>query len=317
MIAPPVRADAAKIDADALAAIRSLELRAQLVVQGFLAGLHRSPYHGFSVEFSEHREYVDGDDVRHLDWQVLARSDRLYVRRYEDETNVNCWFLVDHSASMAYRGAAAPWAKWDYAATLTGTLAYFLAKQRDAAGLMLFDDAPRLALPPRYRPGWTRRILLSLEDSPVGRASDVCGSLRAAAEHIHRRGLVVLISDLLCDVDDFRRDMALLRSRGQEASVFRILDRDEVEFPFDRPQLFRDPESGRQLHADPGVIRKAYVEKFEQHESQIAAACRELDVGYHRWMSDQPLNDVLSTFLRLRADRGKVVVRRQPAGGNR
>jgi uncharacterized protein (DUF58 family) len=283
------------IDAATLMKIRSLELRAKGVVEGFLTGLHRSPYHGFSVEFTEYRQYVPGDDPRFLDWRLYARSDRYYVKRFEDETNLRCHLLVDSSRSMSFGSLA--YTKADYARTLAATFAYFLTLQRDAVGLALFDARIEEFLPARYRPGQLRRLLLALERSPGGESTDLSQPLDQVAERLGKRGLLVLISDLLAPLTDLQTRLGYLRARGHEVVIFQTLDPAELDFGFDAPALFQDVESGRELYVDPASIREEYVARMQSHLAQARAACESLGIEYRLVPTDSPLEQSLGEFL--------------------
>ena len=224
-----IKASGSLIDPRSLMRIRGLELRARAIVEGFMSGLHRSPYHGFSVEFTEYRQYTIGDDPRYIDWKLYARSDRLYVKRFEDETNLRCWLLVDNSKSMHFGtikddprqspGTPVPgsgvWTKADYAATLAATFAYFLSTQRDAAGLVSFDEDIREYLPARYRPGHLRRLMVALERTPEGKGTKITEPLKRIADLVTKRGIHVLISDLLAQLDGLETHLGYLGSRSQ------------------------------------------------------------------------------------------------------
>src|SRR5580658_7491738 len=217
-------------DPKALMAIRSLELRARVVVEGFWKGLHRSPYHGFSVEFTEYRQYSPGDDTRYLDWRLYARSDRYFLKKFEDETNLRCHLLVDQSRSMSYGSVGCT--KLDYARTLAATLAWFLNKQGDAVGLFSFAERVRDYLPARHRHGHVRQIMLALEKEPEGRETNLGEPLRRVAELARKRGLIVLISDLLAPIDELERHLARLTAAGHEMVIFQVLDPNELAFNF-------------------------------------------------------------------------------------
>src|SRR3954469_3391417 len=251
------------IDPATLMRIKSLQLRAKIVVQGFLSGLHRSPHHGFSVEFSEYRQYSPGDDPRHLDWKLYARSDRYYIKRFEEETNLRCHLLVDMSRSMGYGSVA--YTKVDYARTVAATLAYFLSMQRDAVGLVTFDQRIADYLPARYRPGHLHRLMVCLERAVAGTSTDLSAPLEQVAATVRKRGMIVLISDLLVSTDRLKTHLGSLRSQGHEVVLLRVLDPAEVDFSFDRPAMFFDMESGRNLYVDPAAARGAYRRNFEQH----------------------------------------------------
>jgi uncharacterized protein (DUF58 family) len=287
------------IDAATLMQIRSLELRAKAVVEGFLTGLHRSPYHGFSVEFTEYRQYVPGDDPRYLDWRLYARSDRYYVKRFEDETNLRCHLLVDTSKSMSF--GTLPYTKADYARTLAATFAYFLTLQRDAVGLARFDSEIEDFLPARYRPGHLRRLILALERPAEGSATDLSRPLDQAAERIRKRGMLVLISDLLAPLTDLQTRLGYFRARGHEVVIFQTLDPAERDLTFEQPALFHDIESGREIYVDPQQVRADYQRKINDHLAKIRKVCEGLGIEYRPVTTDQPLETSLGDFLRSRA----------------
>ncbi|MCA9053620.1 MAG: DUF58 domain-containing protein [Planctomycetaceae bacterium] len=287
------------IDAATLMQTRSLELRAKGVVEGFLSGLHRSPYHGFSVEFSEYREYVAGDDPRYLDWKLYARSDRYYVKRFEDETNLRCYLLVDCSRSMSY--GTLTYNKSEYARTLAATLGYFLTLQRDAVGLIRFDAEIEDYLPARYRPGHLRRLMLALERPAEGRSTDLSRPLEQAAERLGKRGMLVLISDLLAPVTELQSRIGYFKARGHEVVLFQTLDPAERWLNFDQPTLFHDLESGREVYVDPAATRRDYQRRLEAHLDQIRVICDCLGIDYRLAVTDQPLEAALGEFLRSRA----------------
>ncbi len=286
------------IDPAALMQIRSLELRAKGVVEGFLTGLHRSPYLGFSVEFTEYRQYVPGDDPRYLDWRLYARSDRYYVKRFEDETNLRCHLLVDTSKSMSYGSLS--YTKGDYARTLAATFGYFLTLQRDAVGLARFDAEIEEFYPARYRPGHLRRLMLALERPPEGTATDLARPLDQAAERLRKRGLLVLISDLLAPVDDLQTRLGYFHARGHEVVLFQTLDPAELSLGFEQPALFQDVESGREVYVDPSIARRDYQQRLEAHQARIRNVCEGLGIDYRITPTDQPLEVALGEFLRSR-----------------
>lgn len=298
-------------DAAALMRIKNLELRARLVVQGFLSGLHRSPYHGFSVEFTEYREYTPGDDLRYLDWKLFARSDRYYLKRYEDETNLRCHLLVDLSRSMGYGSLG--YDKATYAKTAAATIAYFLSLQRDAVGLVTFDARIQEILPPRFRPGHLHRLLLGLERSVGGTSTDLAAPLEQIARTARKRGMVVLLSDLLAPLEALHKHFGYLRSQGQEVVVLRILDPAELTFPFEQAAMFEDLETGRELYVDPELVRRRYREAFEEHAGALKRLCQGLGVDLYDLPTDQPLDRALFDLINSRMRRGRQVTRRQGA----
>ena len=308
----PALASAKLIDPQALMTIRSLELRARAVVEGFWSGMHRSPYHGFSVEFTEYRQYTPGDDPRYLDWRVYARSDRFFIKKYEDETNLRVHLLADQSRSMDF--ASAGTSKATYAATLAATLAYFLHLQGDAIGLMTFDERVREYLPARHRAGHLRQLMLALERPSAGRTTDLTAPLERITALIRKRGMVVLISDFLAPLDRLERNLVALVACGHEVTIFQVLDPVELNLGLDQPALFEDVESARTIYIDPAAARAEYVRKFEAHCAALLAITRKLGVSYHRLATDQPLELALFEFLQARMRRGRQV-RRARGGG--
>lgn len=291
------------IDPHTLMRIKSLQLRAKVVVEGFYSGLHRSPYHGFSVEFSEYRQYTPGDDPRYLDWRLYARSDRYFIKRFEDETNLRCYLLVDLSRSMGY--GSLEYTKVEYARTAAATLAYFLSSQRDAVGLVTFDERIAEYVPARYRPGHLHRLMMCLQRALAGNSTDVTAPLEQVAATVRKRGMVVLISDLLAPTDRLRTSLGYLRSQGHEVLLLRVLDPAELSFKFEKPALFLDLESGRDLYVDPAAARDQYLQKFQQHAEAIQQVCRELGIDYYQVPTTQPLELALFDFLRARLHSGK------------
>ena len=296
------------IDPCTLMSIKNLELRARVVVQGFWHGLHRSPYHGFSVEFTEYRQYAPGDDPRYLDWRLYARSDRYYIKKFQDETNLRCHLLVDNSQSMTY--GSLPYTKSVYANTLAATLAYFLYLQGDSVGLLTFDEQIRAYLPARHRPGHLRHLMIKLEEPASGTATDLAAPLQRIVQMVKKRGLLVLISDLLAPVWALEKNLMALTACGHEVLIFHILDPAELAFRFEKAVMFEDMESGRRLYIDPVTVRKNYLEKLENHNATVQSACQKLGLGYQRFGTDRPLELALFDFLRERMQRGKIIQRK-------
>ena len=296
------------IDPTALMRIRNLQLRAKVVVDGFLSGMHKSPVHGFSVEFTEYRQYSPGDDLRYLDWRLYARSDRYYLKRFEDETNLRCWLLADLSRSMGF--GSRDYNKAEYAKTVAATIAYFLTLQRDAVGLITFDQTIQDFLPARFRPGHMHRLMMSLERAPAGKGTDLAGALEQVAKTARKRGLVVLLSDLLAPVEAVETQLGYLRSRGHDIAVIRILDPAEVDFPFQEESLFYDVETGRELYVDPKMARERYRERFAEHSRAMTRVCNGLGADIYEVTTDRPLDAVLADFLHLRLRRGRHATRR-------
>ncbi|TWT33922.1 hypothetical protein KOR34_37580 [Posidoniimonas corsicana] len=305
--APSAQRGLSFIDPPALMRIKNLQMRAKVIVEGFYAGIHRSPYHGFSVEFSEYRQYSPGDDLRYLDWRLLARTDRHYVKRFEDETNLLCYLLVDTSRSMAFQAGGV--SKHEYARTLAATMGYFLYLQRDAVGLAVFDEVIREYLPPRRRAGHLRHLMAALQRQPDGMGTNVAEPLEQVARSVKKRGLVVLISDLIAPTDLLKRQVAYLRSRGHEMIILRVLDPAELAFSFDDARIFHDLESGKKLYIDPDVAKRKYLDAFQSHAATLSQDCKELGVELVVCPTDRPLELSLFDLLRTRLERGRTPAR--------
>ncbi len=294
---------------EVLAEIGGLELRARMVVEGIVSGMHRSPYHGFSVEFSQHREYVPGDDLRHLDWRVYAKSDRYYVKQYEEETNLRANILLDCSSSMRYPDPAARGgrlSKFDYSATMAASLAYLLIHQQDAVGLMLFDDEIRADLPALSNHAHLQSLIARLEEALLDRPTEAKALFSKLAAKLPRRSVVILISDLLADVDDVLRGIERLRQGEHEVIVMHVLDRDEREFPFQDHTLFEgleDPQS--QLLTDPQSLRGGYLAALGEFIDRVRAACTNSRVDYVGVSTADPLDVVIRGYLAARSHRIK------------
>ncbi|HYG36581.1 MAG TPA: DUF58 domain-containing protein [Clostridia bacterium] len=278
--------------------IRNLELRARVVVEGFWNGIHRSPYHGFSAEFSEYRQYTSDDDPRYLDWRVFARSDRYFIKKFEDETNLRCYLLADQSRSMTYGSGS--YTKAEYAATLAATLAYFLYLQGDAVGLLAFDENIREYLPARQRTGHLRHLMLALEKPGGGQATNLGAPLKRIVEIVRKRGLMVLISDFLAPVDRLESDLSAMAACGHEVVAFQVLDPAELSFDFSEASMFQDMETGRSVFIDPEATRKDYLRKLESHCTALRDACQRVGIACHRLATNRPLELALFDFLRER-----------------
>jgi uncharacterized protein (DUF58 family) len=291
------------ISPQTLMAIKNLELRARIVVEGFWHGIHRSPYHGFSVEFTEYRQYSPGDDPRYLDWRLFARSDRYYIKKFEDETNLRCYLLVDHSRSMDFGSAG--YTKSQYANTIAATLAYFLHQQGDAVGLLTFDEQIREYLPARNRIGHLRRLMLQLEQATAGTATDLVAPLKRIVEIVRKRSLMVLISDFLAPIEALEKNLTTLTASGHEVMLFQVLDPAELTFQFDRAVMFHDVESGRDLFIDPATARKEYLQRLNTHNEAVRATCQRLGAGCRSFSTDRALELAMFDFLRERHQRSK------------
>jgi uncharacterized protein (DUF58 family) len=280
---------------EAIQRIARLELRARHVVEGFLSGMHRSPYFGQSVEFRQHREYVVGDDLRHVDWKVWARQDRLYVKQYDEDTNLRCLMLLDASASMRYgRGI---FTKWEYACTLVASLAYLVLRQQDAVGVVTFDEKIRAQVPVRSKRTHLQSILETFHVQQPQDKTSLLPVLRGVAEQFPRRGMMVLVSDLLADPQETLRGLRLLRQRGHDVLVFHILDDDELDFPFAGPTRFEGLETPDFLNCNPRALRQGYLEALQRYLDQLRRGCAGQTVDYALVRTSDPLDAALATFL--------------------
>ena len=272
-----------------------MELRARHIVEGFLSGMHRSPHFGQSVEFLQHREYSVGDDLRHVDWKVWAKHDRLTVKQYEEDTNLRCTLLVDVSGSMRYGNG--PLNKFEYACTVAASLAYLVLKQQDAIGLVAFDEQIRASLAPRSK----RNHLFSLIDSfaklePQDK-TDTTQLFRNVAETHAQRGMMIVISDLFVDTVEAIRGLQLLRQRGHDVLVFHILDDDELDFPFQGPTRFEGLELPQHLNCNPRALREGYLKAIQDYLDQIRHGCARAMIDYALIRTSQPLDAVLAAYL--------------------
>jgi uncharacterized protein (DUF58 family) len=286
------------LDPAVIARLGTLELRARTIVEGFLTGLHRSPFKGFSVEFAEYRQYMPGDDLSTIDWKVYARSDRHYVKKFEEETNLDCHILLDVSGSMGYgsRGLT----KFEYAQCLAASLAYLMNRQRDAVGLTAFDERIVGMLPASARPGHLRAMLITLERLELGKGTNVSKPMHQLASSLSKRGMVVLISDLLDDPEAVIRGLKHFQFRGTDVVVFHVLEPHELEFPFERATRFQDMESDAEVMAVPAVVRQHYVDAMqgliERYKRELGGA----GIDYHLLTTADPLELALMQYLSTR-----------------
>jgi uncharacterized protein (DUF58 family) len=286
------------LDPAEVARLGGIEIVAQGVVEGFLTGLHRSPFRGFSVEFTEHRAYQPGDEPRYLDWKILARSDRLFVKQFEEETNLRAMILVDASRSMAWRGAPARLTKRAYADRLAAALALILLRQRDATGLVTFDEAVRQVIPARVKTGQWTRLVRGLLDTPDGRGTAAQAALLQLTSLLARRGLVVLVSDLLFDRELALTALRYLRHRGHQVIVLHLMDPAEAELPGGAaggpPEVrFRDPESPASIVVRPRELARAYADTVRREVAAWRTACRRHGIAYHHVLTDMPFGMAL------------------------
>lgn len=287
------------LDPEVLGRIASLELLARTVVEGFIAGLHRSPYTGFSTEFAEYRQYMPGDDLRYLDWKLLGRTDRYYIRKYRADTNAQLHVLIDASGSMGYSSGVV--SKLDYARFTGAAVAYLANRQQDAVGLMAFDSEIRVHVPALNRTGHMRTVFGHLERLTAGNETRLSTMIHQVAERITRRGLVLLISDLYDDPAALIESLQHLRFRGNDVLVFHLLDRQELDFDYSEATLLEDLETGEQLHVLPELLTDGYREAISRHIVELREGMARNRIDYELLTTDQPLDRALHTFLARRA----------------
>src|SRR5205809_4977285 len=281
------------LDPAEVARLGGIEIVAQGVVEGYLAGIHRSPFRGFSVEFTEHRAYQPGDEPRYLDWKILARADRLFVKQFEQETNLRAMILVDASRSMAWRGAPGRLTKRAYADRLAAALALILLRQRDATGLITFDETVREVVPARVKAGQWARLVRGLVDTPAGRGTAAHAALVRLTPVLVRRGLAVLVSDLLFDRDLALTALRYLRHRGHQVTVLHLMDPAEAELSGPPEVRFRDPESVASVVVRPRELARAYAQTVRREVAAWRRACRRHGIAYHHVLTDLPFGMAL------------------------
>lgn len=287
------------LDPAGLARVGNMELVAKQVVEGFLTGRHRSPYHGFSVEYLDHRAYVPGDELRLLDWKIVARSDKYYVKLFEDETNLRAYILLDCSSSMDFTSGEQT--KLSYGAYLAAALTYLLIRQNDAVGLLQFDTSVRNIIPPKAHPSQFRRILESLDGVEAGGETDLGQVLHEAAERTKRRGLIIVISDLIDNEEAIASGLGHFRHNNHEVIVFHTMDPAEIEFPYDRLTRFKDMEGLGRVVANPKSLRRRYLSRIQQFTDQVKRDCFERRISYELVNTDYPYDKFLAAYLDKRA----------------
>jgi len=300
------------LDPDALAKVHKLELIARGVVEGFVSGRHKSPFKGFSVEFAEHRQYVPGDDIRDLDWRVFGKSDRYYIKQYVEETNLRATILLDASGSMRYVGKRAaryqnkPMSKFEYAQFLAASLAHLMIHQQDAVGLVTFDSTVRRYIPARSRVSHLQVLLQELHDTHAGEETALATIFHNIAEQVHRRGLVIVISDLFDDPDEILNSLHHFRYRKHEVLVLHVMAEEELTFPFDRWSAFRDLElPGRRVQVDPRAIRSEYVHEVRRFIRRIETGCGQMNIDYVPLSTRQSFDVALAHYLAGRRSRAR------------
>jgi uncharacterized protein (DUF58 family) len=287
------------LDPKTLEQIRRLDVRARLIVEGFITGQHRSPYNGFAVEFAAHREYVPGDDLRHIDWKVWSKTDRLYIKEYEEETNLDCHIILDCSKSMAY-GAEQGWSKFDHGSTIAASLGYLMQQQQDAVGLELFSNGVDLVLKPSTNPSHIRSLMHHLQQTQPSKQSDVDGVFTKLAGQVKRRGLLILISDLFFSEEQLSAGLEAFRLRGQEVVLFHVMHGDELTFPFDENTLFQGLEVDQQLLVDPKSLRASYLEAIEAFLARVRRVATSVGVDHVLVDTSKSLGATLSSYLAFR-----------------
>ena len=286
---------------EAIKRISRLDLRARHIVEGFLSGMHRSPYFGQSVEFRQHREYTTGDDLRHVDWKVWARQDRLYVKQFEEDTNLRCTLLMDVSHSMAYGDG--PMNKYEIGCTIAASLAYLVLKQQDAIGCVSFDEKVRMSVPVRTTRTHLQTIIEALNVQDPTDKTDLSVVLRQVAETYPRRGIMVLISDLLTDREPLYKGLRLLRQRGHDVLVFHVMDDDELDFLFAGPTRFEGLELDGALNCNPRALREGYLEALDDFLADVRHTFAQNTIDYRLIRTSEPLDAALATFLSVRLGR--------------
>lgn len=285
-------------DPATLARIASLELRARAVVEGVISGMHRSPHHGYSVEFAQYRDYSPGDEIRHIDWKVFGRSDRLYVKQYEEETNLKAYLVLDASTSMNYKSGAL--SKLEYGAIVSAALSTLLLRQRDSVGLATFSAGIQTFLPAAGTPSQLREMLRRLDTIETAPRTSTGATFHDLAERVKRRSLIVIIGDLFDDPVEILNGLQHFRHRKHDVIVFHTLDRDELTFPFKETVVFEGMEEEGQLPAEPNGLRKEYLSLFQGYIETLKRGCRELDMDYVFLPTDRPPGTALAHYLSTR-----------------
>jgi uncharacterized protein (DUF58 family) len=288
------------LDPQVVSRLGRLDLKARLVVEGFISGLHKSPFHGFSVEFVEHRQYMPGDPLRSVDWKVYAKSDRFYVKQYEDETNLRAHLVVDHSASMDYASKPGLVTKLEYARSLAAALAYMMLQQQDAVGLLTFAEKIETFVPARARRSHLEVLLAELDRMKPGGRTALAASLHHLAERIRRRGLIILFSDLMAPPDQVLSGLAHFRHRQHEVLVFHVLDPAERVFDFSEPATFVDQETGEEVALEPWEVRGSYKDRMAAWLERYRTECRRSQIDYVALDTVTPYDEALFAYLEKR-----------------
>ena len=293
------------LDPVTLARLQGLELRARHIVEGYVSGVHRSPYHGFSIEFAEHREYVPGDDLRYVDWKVFGKTDKFYLKQYEEETNLVCYLLLDSSESMCYKSDDAPLSKLEYAQTVAASLAYLILQQQDSVGLATFDSEIRSLVRASSNPSHLKQLLHVMEQTFPERKTRTGPILHDLAERFKKRGVVIILSDLFDDVPSMMAGLKHFRHRRHEVILFHVLDPAELDFPFRNITMFKGLEQLPDVLTDPRALRKGYLEEFNKFLQSVRKGCRHQHIDYLEMRTDASLEVALTSYLASRMNRVK------------
>lgn len=280
---------------EVVAKLNNMSLRARLVVEGYIIGMHKSPYHGFSVEFAEHRAYGPGDEIRHIDWKLYGKTDRYYIKQFEEETNLRSYVLLDTSLSMTYRSGKIT--KLDYSSYLAAALTYLMLAQQDGVSITLFNEGIKGYVPPRSTPGHLNTILAQLENIETGTDTKIAPTLHHLAEKVKKRGLIILISDLLDEPEEVLTGLKHFRHKKHEVIVFHIIDKQEIDFDFSVRTRFRDLETGEEITTEPWQIQSAYHQVIEQFQKFYKTQCRKQNIDYVPLNTDQNLDIALTGYL--------------------
>ena len=292
------------LDPRTLARVASLDLRARLIVEGLMTGMHRSPYQGISVEFAQHRPYVQGDDIRHIDWKVYGRSDKIYLKQYLEETNLHLICIVDASESMGYGTVSsdgATWTKYDHATAIAASLSYMAIQQQDSVGLAIFDNDLKRFFKPSNSPGQWKIITHELCLVPQLKKTNTGRILDQLAEKLHHRSLIVILSDFFDDIESIKQGLRHLRYKKHEIMAFQILDPTEIEFPFEDVTLFKGLEEAGELLTEPRALREGYIQQLAMFTEELKKSCRGMHIDFQRFSSGDSLDVALSQFLATRA----------------
>jgi uncharacterized protein (DUF58 family) len=290
-------------DAETLARLQGLELRARHIVEGYVSGVHRSPFHGFSIEFAEHREYAPGDDIRFVDWKVFGKTDKFYLKQYEEETNLVSYLLLDTSESMQYQGPGSPLSKLDYAKCLAASLAYLTLQQQDAAGLITFDNKVNSLIRASTNPSHLKQMIHVMENSPAAKKTGSGPIFHDLAERLKKRGVVILLSDLFDDLDSMLAGLKHFRHRRHEVIVLHVMDPAEIDFPFRQVTMFKGLEELPDVLTDPRALRDGYVAEVQNFLREVKKGCRAQRADYLLVRTDEPIDVVLRTLLAPRMEK--------------